>query len=275
MKLSLTLEENRALLLLMGANACYDEDSLRKAYRCKVKKSHPDLATNLGKDPSLMKMQFQELNDAFHLLLEKIKNDNNEYTKRVYRKARSGSYKPTSNSTRRQHTKTQGSWQHSKTTKNYKAGKASQSKKRSAESKYNTARSMTGKYYTGPLPEKMLRFAEYLYYTGEISWDELVHALVWQYRNRPKLGELAESRGIIKQKDILFIIKNRQFSEMFGEAAVRLGIFDKKSLDKLVRQQKMFGLPIGRFFLEKNIFSEDQLFRKLTSNRRHNLYHRN
>lgn len=273
MKLSLTPEEKRAVLLLMGANAYYDEDSLKKAYRCKVKKSHPDMATSLGRDPGLMKMQFQELNDAFHLLLEKIKNDNDEYTKRAYRKARSGSYKPTSSFTRKQHTKTQGSWQHSKTTKNYKAGKASQNKKRTANSKYTAAGSMTGKYYTGPLPERMLRFAEYLYYTGEISWDELVHALVWQYRNRPKLGELAESTGIIKQKDILFIIKNRQFSEMFGEAAVRLGLLDKKTLDKLVRQQKMIGLPIGRFFLEKNIFSEEQLFRKLTSNRRHNLYH--
>lgn len=262
MELSLSPKEKSAVLLLMGANACYDEDSLKKAYRCKVKKSHPDLATSLGKDPCLMKMQFQELNDAFNLLLGKIKNDNNKYTKQVYRNARSPFYKPASSSTPNKQKKTRGQWQQSKTTKNYKAG-----------SHYTAAGTMTGKYYSGPLPMRTLRFAEYLYYAGEISWDEMVHSLVWQYRNRPKLGELAESTGIIRQKDILFIIKNRKFSEMFGEAAVRLGLFDSKTLDKLIRQQKMIGLPIGRFFLEKNILSEKQLFRKLTSNSRHNLYH--
>ena len=49
MTLSLTQEERQAVMLLMGADSSYDEDSLKKAYRGKVKKSHPDLAMSLEK----------------------------------------------------------------------------------------------------------------------------------------------------------------------------------------------------------------------------------
>ena len=291
MTLSLTQEERQAVMLLMGADRSYDEDSLKKAYRGKVKTSHPDLAMSLGKDPVLMKLQFQELNDAFHLLLEKIRQDNNDYTKHVYRKSRPGAYKPTSQNTRKQHARSEytrnrySGAEHAekKRSGNYQKKKDPRTKKThsqytnySSRPKARAASSAEGpKYYKGPMPGRILRFAEYLYYAGEISWEDLVHALVWQYRNRPKLGELAEETGALDQNDILFIIKNRHFTEMFGEAAIRLGKLDRKSVDKLVRQQKLMGLPIGRFFLENKIFSEEQLCRKLTRYRRHNFYQGN
>ena len=221
-----------------------------------MKKSHPDLAMSLGKDPVLMKLQFQELNDAFHLLLEKIRQDNRDYSKHVYRKSRPGAYKPTSQNTRKQQTRTRHSrTKHSTADSSFRNRSGYQQKKQDVRSKKagtqysaykahsnkgthtsrhktRTASASTGpKFYKGPIPDRMLRFAEYLYYTGEISWEDLVHALVWQYRNRPKLGELAEETGALGQKDILFIIKNRHFTEMFGEAAIRLGKLDRKSVD--------------------------------------------
>lgn len=275
MDLILTPEEKRAVLLIMGSGAkgggsfAYDEAALKKAYRCKVKTSHPDLALSLGKDPILMKNQFQELNQAFQLLLERIRRDNTDYAKRVYRKSRPGAYKPTAQSTRKQGEKSRNTRTGTKTGKTYKSTqstRASHNRKRSAPSS-----SPEGKLYKGPIPERILRFAEYLYYTGEISWEDMVHALVWQYRNRPKLGELAEQLGVLGQKEVLFIIRNRDFAERFGDAAVRLGFLDKRDVDKLIRRQKLIGLPIGKYFQEQKGFSEDRLIRKLQANRRHNL----
>ena len=273
MNLSLTPEEQQAVLLLMGTGGTagnnplsYDEASLKKAYRCKVKKSHPDLAISLGKDPVLMKNQFQELNDAFCLLLERIRRDNSEFTKQSYRRARPGAYKPTSQSTRKQWDKTWDSRKNTKTGKTYKTSYTYHAKRRPSYAG-------SGMYYTGLLPGRVLRFAEYLYYSGEITWEDLVQALVWQYRNRPKLGELAESAGLLNREDILHVIKNRNIAERFGDAAVRLGIMNRRAVDNLVRRQKMFGQPIGKFFLEKRVFTEDQLSRKLRANRRHNIMH--
>ena len=266
MKLTLSHEEEKALLLLMGATAVFDEISLKRAYRKKVKTSHPDMASQLGKDPVLMKIQFQEINEAFHLLLEKVRKDNSEYVKSVYRKARPGAYKPTSQSTRTQHRKAEPQWQGSH---HKNASRPTSGKKKSPRN------SMNGKYYHGPIPTRMLRFAEYLYYIGDVTWDELVRSLVWQYRNRPKLGELAENLGILDQARVIHIIKNRKFTEKFGEAAIRLGVLSRMDVDKLVRQQKMIGLPIGKFFLEKHILSEEQLYRRLLTCHHHNQLQQN
>ena len=43
----------------------------------------------------------------------------------------------------------------------------------------------------GPLPRRRLRLAEFLYYTGRVSWQSLIGAIVWQRSTRPHFGELA------------------------------------------------------------------------------------
>ncbi len=252
----------------MGAASVFDEISLKRAYRSKVKNSHPDLASRLGKDPDIMQSQFQEINNAFHLLLEKIQKENSGYTRKSYRKSRPGAYQNTTGSTNRQQARKDFTGSASSKSRQGHTARAEKKKK-----KYHQRNRSKGQFYKGMLPARMLRFAEYLYYTGEISWDELIHAIVWQYRNRPKLGELAESMGYLENRDVLYIIKNRVFSETFGQAALRLGVLGKKDLERLVRAQKMIGMPIGRFFLEHKIFTEEELQLKLSSCRRHNLIH--
>ena len=214
-----------------------------------------------------MQIQFQELNDAFHLLLKKIRKDNSDVSRRNYRKTRAGAYKHPSGTARKQQTRKGTAY----STGAYKTHQGNTARPEGSGKKYNRRNRTSGQFYKGILPARTLRFAEYLYYSGEISWEELIRAIVWQYRNRPKLGELAESMGLLENKDVLHIIKNREFSENFGHAALRLGMMDRKTLDQLVRAQRMIGLPIGKFFLERNILTDKQLQQKLSFCRRHNL----
>lgn len=279
-----------------GVNTA-DEDSLKKAFRSKAKNSHPDMAVSLGKDPRLMQMRFQELNDAFNILMERIQREKNSF--KVYnppRQNRGAQGKAT------QGKATQGrssQTRHSQSRKSGSTARKASKKTRSAEqaayrsdqkhaqhtARRKAASSASGPasgkkkarsfgdelYYSGRTPARNLRFAEYLYYSGSISWTDLVHALVWQYRNRPKLGELATTSGLLCFEDVLEIIRLKTSGELFGEAAVRLGYLDAAKLDSLVREQKKLGMPIGRYFTAEGKMTQEDLYKKLMEMRRHNI----
>ncbi len=321
MQMTLTAEEQKAFFLLMGIPGqgvnTTDEASLKKAFRSKAKSSHPDMAVSLGKDPRLMQMRFQELNDAFNILMERIRKDKIDFeaSTPVRPSSASGS-RHTGNAqsrssqnrgTQGRSSQERGAQARSSQARNpqgRKAGTAARrasKKSRSADSagfaadqnqkhSQHSARrkaassasaSASGKkkakafgddlYYSGRTPARNLRFAEYLYYSGSISWTDLVQALVWQYRNRPKLGELATSCGLLCFDDVLEIIRMKKGGELFGEAALRLGFLNGQALDALVREQKRLGMPIGRYFTAEGKMSQEDLYKKLMEMRRHNI----
>ena len=291
--MTLTTEEQKAFFLLMGipgqgVNAA-DEDSLKKAFRNKAKNSHPDMAVSLGKDPRLMQIRFQELNDAFNILMERIQKEKSSY--KIYAPPRPPrSTQTRTNQGRNPHSRKTGSSARKASKKTKTAESAAYSSAQKQKQNQHSARrraassasaSASGKkkarafgddmYYSGRTPARNLRFAEYLYYSGSISWTDLVHALVWQYRNRPKLGELATTSGLLCFDDVIEIIKLKKNGELFGEAALRLGYLDAVKLDALVRKQKMLGLPIGRYFTAEGKMSQEDLYKKLMEMRRHNI----
>jgi hypothetical protein len=49
----------------------------------------------------------------------------------------------------------------------------------------------------GGLPPRPLRFAEYLYYSGRISWSDLAEAIAWQRRAGRRIGHWFVERGLI------------------------------------------------------------------------------
>jgi len=271
LRMALTAEEQKAFFLLMGISGAgvnlTDEDSLKKAFRSKAKKSHPDLAVRLGKDPGLMQIRFQELNEAFNLLMERLqKEQKGHYT-----------YQPgPHNSPVREQKKAGQAYTGSSSARDYRR---SQSRTRTdfrqeaprAENPATPDKDPGDFYFNGRTPEKNLRFAEYLYYSGAISWTDLVQALVWQYRHRPKIGEMATASGLLEFEEVLEIIKEKKTGELFGETAVRLGFLDRDNLTALIRKQKQMDLPIGKFFLDSKKMSRETLHKKLSENRRHNL----
>jgi len=49
----------------------------------------------------------------------------------------------------------------------------------------------------GALPPRPLRFAEYLYYAGRISWADLAEAIAWQRHAGRRIGQWFVERGLI------------------------------------------------------------------------------
>jgi hypothetical protein len=54
----------------------------------------------------------------------------------------------------------------------------------------------------GGLPPRPLRFAEYLYYSGRISWAELAEAIAWQRRAGRRIGHWFVERGLILAAEV-------------------------------------------------------------------------
>ena len=222
-------EEEKNALRLLGVFDCFDthqlvkrEDQLRRHYRKQALSTHPDRAAARGADPERMKEAFQNINDSYRLLMDRIM---------IHKGV---------------------------------AFRTCKVKIRPEEQKKETReKSVSVGFYKGRLPEKKLRFAEYMYYTKKITWEQLISALCWQFTNRPKLGDLARSKGWMTEEEILILLRYKKSSERFGLAAVNKGFLTIDRCRELLREQKSVGLPIGKYFLIKHIMTPEQLREQL------------
>ena len=126
-------------------------------------------------------------------------------------------------------------------------------------------------FFNGTLPKRNLRLGEYLFYRRVISWGTLINAILWQSRARPRLGEIALDLHYLEQRDILEILKKKNLNEPFGEAAVRLGFISAFHRFVLLGQQRRYGLPLGKFFVDLHLLNEADLKRYVQENQLHNI----
>ena len=120
------------------------------------------------------------------------------------------------------------------------------------------------------MPGRTLMFGEYLFYSGAVSWDALIGAIVWQRRQRPRFGEIARRWGWITERDILAGFGERKHGEQLGQSLVRLGILSEIQLNMLIRRQRGLQSPIGEYFVANGHFSPMSLDRLLQGYREHN-----
>jgi hypothetical protein len=125
-------------------------------------------------------------------------------------------------------------------------------------------------YHRGPLPRRRLRFAEFLYYSGCVSWRSVVDSMVWQRVGRPKFGEIARQFHVLTAEDLLAVLRAKSPCEPTGQAASRLHLLSAEEVAAVLRRQRAIQKPIGNYFLEKQQMSRDQLVRSLISLYRHN-----
>ncbi len=135
------------------------------------------------------------------------------------------------------------------------------------------AHSVGRRYFHGRVPEKKLRFAQFLYYNGLIDWQSMIDAVTWQMQVRPKIGEIGRVYQFFDHSGILSIIRERERTELFGGAALRLGMVNLFQLNAMVGKQRSLNYPIGRFFLEKGIFSSRDMETLLLRSKHHNRCH--
>jgi len=206
--------------------------AIKKAYYHRAHELHPDKAASLGLSPEYLASRFRTLQDSYTLILD--------------------------------------SWNSGIFERLIKQPEVPQPEKVTPHQNQRQKNRQKSVYHTGEIPCFPLRFAQYLYYTRKIDWDTLIQSLSWQCTVRPKLGELGKKLGFLSSDDILTILRNKTYSELFGTAALRMGFIDAWQLTVLLGRQRLMNLPIGRFFLEKGYLDEEALSSSLQSFSHHN-----
>jgi len=121
-----------------------------------------------------------------------------------------------------------------------------------------------------PLPDMELRFAQYLYYSGRISWQTMIQAVCWQRRQRPVFGELARTRGYVSTADLERVMRERRAGERVGEAAVRVGLLRPQQCRLVLEAQRAQEPKIGAFFVGQQGLCPRDLEAALAEQREHN-----
>jgi len=125
-------------------------------------------------------------------------------------------------------------------------------------------------HYHGALPRRRLRLAEFLYYSGRVSWQSLISSIVWQRSARPKFGELAKELRAITRQDLTKILGSKRRHEQTGETARRLRLLTTDEVARILRLQRARHKPIGRYFGEKERMPRAELTTILRELFRHN-----
>ena len=110
---------------------------------------------------------------------------------------------------------------------------------------------------------RRLLFGEFLFFSGEISWDAIFKALAWQRRQRPKLGEYALRWGWAKNRHVTDALKSRNRGELMGEAMVRLQFCTGLQVRSILRAQSARQKPIGEFFAREGLVYPERLDQEL------------
>jgi len=125
-------------------------------------------------------------------------------------------------------------------------------------------------YQTG-VPRRYLRFGEFLYYSGLIPWQALTRALLWQRKNRPRIGEIAQERCWLTEFQVTGLLRNRHPGDFLGALLLDRGIINSEQLNELLSEQEKFRSPIGKFFLIQKLLDERQMRYCLLRQQMHNL----
>jgi hypothetical protein len=126
------------------------------------------------------------------------------------------------------------------------------------------------RYYDGPLPPIELRVGLFLYFRGIISYQAVVRSLLWQRDQRPALGVLACNWGWITDDLIDYLLSACHMPAPFGERAVKLGLLTRNQLKILLFHQRSLQQPIGRYFVQQGLISEQALLQHLKERIHHN-----
>jgi len=129
----------------------------------------------------------------------------------------------------------------------------------------------SSRYWEAGIPRNTLLLGQYLYYSGHITFDELVSAVKWQRKQRPSFGRIAKRWGYLTEEEISFIIKHRARGERIGEAALRTGFLSLFQLAALLGSQTRLQRPIGEYFQANGILEPERILAFVNSLKRHNL----
>lgn len=122
------------------------------------------------------------------------------------------------------------------------------------------------------LPKRHLETGLYLYYRGLISYPEMIEALVWQRRQRPIIGTLAERWGWLSAEDVQLINRYRGRRGRFGARAVELGYLTSFQVQVLLRYQRQAQKQFGQYFVEQGMMTDAEIESYIRQQQQHNFH---
>ncbi|MBF0345290.1 MAG: hypothetical protein HQL06_13805 [Nitrospirae bacterium] len=126
-------------------------------------------------------------------------------------------------------------------------------------------------YQLKNLPRRKLRIGEFLYYSGIVSWKDLIAAIVWQSKQRQRMGEIAIRWGWLTEEKILELLRGKMRGERLGDCLVRLKVITPFQCNMLVWQQQKSQKPIGEYFVREKLLNETLINRYLRHLTDHNV----
>ena len=233
---------------------------IKTAYRKRAFETHPDRAKVLGSFARDLNTEFIDVRQAYEklLLFVETKNERNERAPlfKDFRTQQEYSYQSPGKSSQ-------------KNTRNYKAGQKKSSHEQRHTNKKN--KNQSDHFYTGSIPKGNLMLGQFLYYSGLISWRTLIEAICWQRLQRPQIGQIAISWGLISYQDVIRILTARTFNEKFGDCALRIGYISNFEHFALIGRQRQLQRPFGEYFIERGILTARDIMNIAGKQQLHNL----
>jgi hypothetical protein len=109
------------------------------------------------------------------------------------------------------------------------------------------------------MPPWRLRLGEFLFYSGVISWNTLISAILWQGRQRERLGDIALRWGWLTEEELQELLHDRHVGERLGGILLRHQIVTPFQLKMLLIHQRQKQPRIGEFFVGEGIIPPFQL----------------
>lgn len=258
---------SKAIKIIFGEQAnvstsfvnCLKLAGLKKAYRVKALKHHPDRAETLGIDSGLLTRRFMLIRRAYDILEPYASGQKQLPTARPHR---------VKTVKRRKQRRAKAASQTKVRTGNTRVRVKTRTPHR--DKAYATSVGVTDFYFKGKMPQRHMRFGQFLYYRKLISWRMMILAVTWQRRTRPTIGDIAVEKGWLAQNQANAISRANKLGELWGETAIRLGFINPYQLSALLGWQRLEYSPIGRYFVEQFIMDDDTLHKNLREHIAHN-----
>ncbi|MFZ5570847.1 MAG: J domain-containing protein [Thermodesulfobacteriota bacterium] len=200
--------------------------ALKRAYRRKAFETHPDRSRALGKSETEMNRRFKEVSLAYERLVPIVSGET--------------VFTAPSESAR---------------TRKPGTGHFQQRQSRERPAGYAAG----DHFYQGIFPSRRLKFGQFLYYSQSISWKTLIQAIIWQKKQRPLFGQIAEDWGFLSSDAVHRILAAKPYTEKFGEFALRSGYLTVFQHLAILGKQRLHQPRIGQFFIQQHLFSTEKL----------------
>jgi hypothetical protein len=120
------------------------------------------------------------------------------------------------------------------------------------------------------IPQRPLRFGQYLYYRGLVDWTSLIEGILAQRNSRPSFGTIARDLGYLEEQQIAEVRRNLRPGEFFGTRALTLGFLHPEQIQQILRAQAKYLVPLGRIFVQRGVLSQEELYGYLREFQHHN-----